>query len=156
MRKPVAALLLVVALAAPSQAHALTRGTHVEVFKRGLNQVVDMAYVPRSTTLFYTEKNTGAIRVIVSHKLLPRPCVTLDVVSDGERGALGLVLDPDYRTNHYLYVYFTKRAPLENRVTRFTVTNNRCTHAHPLITGIPSWPATTTAGSCSSSATGCS
>ena len=39
MRKPVAALLLVVALAAPSQAHALTRGTHVEVFKRGLNQV---------------------------------------------------------------------------------------------------------------------
>ncbi|HEV8452300.1 MAG TPA: PQQ-dependent sugar dehydrogenase, partial [Gaiellales bacterium] len=138
MRKPVAALLLGVALAAPSQAHALTRGTHVEVFKRGLNQVVDMAYVPRSTKLFYTEKNTGAIRVIVAHRLLPTPCVTLDVVSDGERGALGLVLDPDYRTNHYLYVYFTKRSPLENRVTRFTVKNNRCTHAHPLITGIRS------------------
>ena len=136
MRKLAAAVLLVVALAAPSQAHALTRGTHVEVFKRGLNQVVDMAYVPRSTTLFYTEK-TGAIRVIVSHRLLPTPCVTLDVVSDGERGALGLVLDPDYRTNHYLYVYFTKRSPLENRVTRFTVINDRCRHAHPLITGIP-------------------
>ena len=136
MRKLVAAVLLVVALAAPSQAHALTRGTHVEVFKRGLNQVVDMAYVPRSTTLFYTEK-TGAIRVIVSHRLLPTPCVTLDVVSDGERGALGLVLDPDYRTNHYLYVYFTKRSPLQNRVTRFTVINDRCRHAHPLITGIP-------------------
>ena len=99
-----------------------------------------------------TPRRTRAeIRVIVRHKLLPRPCVTLDVVSDGERGALGLVLDPDYRPNHYLYVYFTKRSPLENRVTRFTVKSNRCTHAaSPDHRDPDQWPATTTAGSCSS------
>src|SRR5262249_12709069 len=71
------------------------------------------------------------------HKLLSQPCVHLHVVSDGERGALGLVLDPHYRHNHYLYVYFTKRHPLENRVTRFTVDGDRCRHPHPIVKGIP-------------------
>lgn len=35
MKKPAAALLVVVALAAPSQAHALTRGTHVVAPRAG-------------------------------------------------------------------------------------------------------------------------
>lgn len=109
----------------------------MQLFKGGLNQVVDMAHVPGTEKLFFTEKNTGKIRVILHGRLLARACVNLDVVSDGERGALGLVLDPKYRQTHWIYVYFTKRAPLENRVTRFTVRNNRCIQAHPLITGIP-------------------
>ena len=60
MRKPVAAVLLGVALAAPSQARALTRGTHVEVFKRGLNQVVDA--VPGRWLYFATQ--TGIYRIV--------------------------------------------------------------------------------------------
>jgi len=124
------------AWAAPAQ--ALPRGTHVQTFMTGLNQVVDMAFVPGSRTIFYDEKNTGRIRVIVRGHLLSQPCRDLDVVSDGERGALGLVLDPHYRRTHWLYVYFTKRSPLQNRVTRFTVIDHRCTHPHPLVTGIPS------------------
>ena len=127
-----------VALLLPARAAALPPGAHVQVFKGGLNFPVDMAYVPNSHKLFFTEKNTGAIRVILNGQLLPTPCVDLDVVNDGERGALGLVLDPHYPQNHFIYVYFTKRSPLENRVTRFTVRDNRCINAHPIITGIPS------------------
>jgi glucose/arabinose dehydrogenase len=125
------------ALLTPARAAALPPGTHVQLFKGGLNFPVDIAYVPNSHKLFFTEKNTGAVRVILNGSLLPAPCVVLDVVNDGERGALGLALDPNYASNHFIYVYFTKRLPLENRVTRFTVVNNRCTAAHPIITGIP-------------------
>jgi glucose/arabinose dehydrogenase len=127
-----------IALLIPARAAALPRGTHVQLFMGGLNSPVDMAYVFGTRKLFFTEKDTGAIRVIQNGSLLPTPCVDLDVVSDGERGALGLAVDPSYRKNHFLYVYFTKRSPLENRVTRFTVVRNRCTAARPIITGIPS------------------
>jgi aldose sugar dehydrogenase len=140
VRRAALALMAAVAVAllAPATASALPQGAHVRLFMGGLNSPVDMAFVPNTQKLFFTEKNTGAIRVIVNGNLLPAPCVDLDVVSDGERGALGLVLDPHYSQNHFIYVYFTKRLPLENRVTRFTVSNNRCTNGHPLITGIPS------------------
>jgi glucose/arabinose dehydrogenase len=140
MRRAVVALVACagIALLAPARASALPRGTHVQLFKGGLDSPVDMAYVPNTHKLFFTEKNTGAIRVIVNGNLLATPCVDLDVMSDGERGALGLALDPNYRANHFLYVYFTKRSPLENRVTRFTVRDNRCINAHPIITGIRS------------------
>ena len=140
-RIPVWAITAAVLLALPAApAQALPRGTHVQLFKHGLRQVVDMAWVPGTRKLFYDEKNTGRIRVIVRGRLLRRPCANLDVVNDGERGALGLALDPAYATNHYLYVYFTKRSPLENRVTRFIVRSNRCTHPHPLVTTGRSMP----------------
>ena len=39
----------------------------------------------------------------------------------GERGLFGITFDPDYATNHYVYVHYTKDAfPFPNRVTRFT------------------------------------
>ena len=137
MKRLAALVLALAALALPGTAHALPKGTHVQVYKGGLNQIVDMAYVPGTKKIFFTEKDTGKIRVLRRGKLLSQACVHLKVVSDGERGALGLALDPHFERNHYLYVYFTKRHPLENRVTRFTVDHNRCVHSHPLITGIP-------------------
>lgn len=133
-------LIAVVAAAAmlPADACALPAGTHVQRFKGGLNFPVDIAYVPNSKKLFFTEKNTGKIRVIQRGNLLPRACVDLDVLTDGERGALGLVLDPDYAHNHWLYVYFTNASPVENRVTRFTVDNNRCINPRVIVRRIPS------------------
>jgi glucose/arabinose dehydrogenase len=141
VRRTAVIAALVAALAAmlvPASAGALPRGTHVQLFVGGLNFPVDIAYVPNSHTLFFTEKNTGNIWVVVNHTLLPQACVRLPVLNDGERGALGLVVDPHFRTNHYLYVYFTNRSPVENRVVRFTVTANRCVSPKVIIRGIPS------------------
>jgi glucose/arabinose dehydrogenase len=60
----------------------------------------------------------------------------LDVNSDGERGALGIVLDPRFKSNHFLYVYYTNASPLENRVARFVVDKTSCTTKKDIITGI--------------------
>jgi glucose/arabinose dehydrogenase len=134
----VIALVAAAAACLPANAQAVPPGTRVQLFKGGLDFPVDIAYVPNSKKLFFTEKNTGKIRVISSGNLLPQACVDLDVLTDGERGALGLVLDPDYATNQFLYVYFTNASPVENRVTRFTVQNNACTNPRVIVRGIPS------------------
>jgi glucose/arabinose dehydrogenase len=71
--------------------------------------------------------------VMIRGHLLSRPCVNLDVNADGERGALGIALRSHFRSNHQLYVYYTNAAPLENRVTRFTVRHNRCRNPTPIV-----------------------
>jgi aldose sugar dehydrogenase len=115
---------------------AIPRGTVVRRYHGSLSFPVDMAWVPGTTKIFFTEKNTGKIRVMIGRRLRGRACRNLDVVSSGERGALGIVLHPNFKQNHWLYVYYTNRSPLEHRVTRFTVRNNVCQSRRHIVTGI--------------------
>ena len=126
--------VLAVALASP--AGALPNGTRVETYQGGLSFPIDMAWVKGTKKLFFTEKS-GAIRVMKGRTLLARPCVTLPVNDDGERGALGRALHPKFKTNPRLYVYYTNAAPLENRVDRFVVRNNRCVKQKRIVPGMP-------------------
>jgi glucose/arabinose dehydrogenase len=126
--------LLVVSLAAPAQ--SLPRGTRVQRYKSGLAFPVDMAWVKRTKKVFFTEKDTGKVRVMIGRRLLKRACVRLSVDSEGERGALGIALHPRFRRNHHLYVFYTNAQPLENRVTRFTVRRNRCNRPKHIVRGL--------------------
>jgi glucose/arabinose dehydrogenase len=128
-----ACLVALLAFADVGAASALPRGTRVATYKRGLNFPIDMAWVKNTRRIFFTEKNTGKVRVLVGRRLRRRPCVDLDVNSAGERGALGLVLHPRFKRTRYLYVYYTNASPLENRVTRFTVRNNRCRNPRTIV-----------------------
>jgi glucose/arabinose dehydrogenase len=51
------------------------------------------------------------------------------VNDDGERGLLGIALDPRFATNHHLFLVYTHRAtgnrPIQNRLVRVTVRNGR-------------------------------
>ena len=63
----------------------------------------------------------GVVRVIKNGILLPVPFVSLTVKADGERGLLGVAFDPNFATNHFVYVYYTATTPaIHNRVSRFT------------------------------------
>ena len=117
---------------------ALPKGTKVETYKGGLSFPIDMAWVPGTKKIFFTEKDSGKIRVLVGKTLKQRACADLDVQSDGERGALGLALHPRFKSNGLLYVYYTNADPVENRVTRFKVRNDRCTDAEHIVTGLRS------------------
>lgn len=120
-------LVWVVAASAllPGVAVALPKGTEAKVWASGLNTAIHMAWVPGTSKVFVTEKG-GAIRIVKKGKVLDRPCTRLDVNQNGERGLLGLVLHPKFKSNGYLYVYYTNADPLDNRVARFKVTDNRC------------------------------
>lgn len=130
--------LVAIALVAPPErvARALPQGLEVQTYEGGVDFPIDMAWVKGTRRIFFTEKNTGRIRVMIGRRLLDRACGDLDVVSDGERGLLGIALHPNFKRNHYLYVMYTNRTPLEIRVTRFEVDENRCTNARHIVTGI--------------------
>ncbi|MGH2694881.1 MAG: PQQ-dependent sugar dehydrogenase [Actinomycetota bacterium] len=130
------ALVVFVLVSAAGPAAALPRGMRVKTYKSDLSFAVDMAWVPGTKKIFFTEKDTGKVRVLIGRSLRKRACVNLDVNANGYRGALGIVLHPNYKRNHYLYVYYTNASPLENRVTRFTVRSNRCRDRKHIVTGI--------------------
>jgi glucose/arabinose dehydrogenase len=88
------------------------------VVASGLSAPTAMEIAPDGR-IFVAEQG-GRLRVIKNGDLLPTPFVSLPVNASGERGLLGVALDPDFALNQYLYVYYTTAAsPIHNRVSRF-------------------------------------
>jgi glucose/arabinose dehydrogenase len=121
------ALLATGVLAAPpNQAgnlEDLPEGVRVETVASNLHLPVSMAFDP-SGRLFYTEKD-GNVRLLEGTTVRERPVINFSVNTGGERGLLGIAIDPKFNQNRYIYVYYTcDPGPgcdsLENRVVRFT------------------------------------
>ena len=117
--------------------HALPEGTKVQAYKTGLAFPVDMAWVPGTKKVFFTEKESGRVRVLIGKRLLGRACVDLEVAAAGEQGALGIVLHPRFKKTKWLYVMYTNASPEEMRVSRFTVRENRCRSHKLIMAGVP-------------------
>jgi glucose/arabinose dehydrogenase len=74
--------------------------------------------------IFVAEQG-GRLRVIKNGTLLPTPSVQLTVSSTGERGLIGITLDPDFENNQHIYLYYTVPGPPpHNRVSRFTASGD--------------------------------
>jgi glucose/arabinose dehydrogenase len=74
--------------------------------------------------IFVAEQG-GALRVVKNGVLLTPPFVQLSVDSAGERGLIGVTLDPAFATNGYVYVYHTVTAGgTHNRVSRLTASGD--------------------------------
>ncbi|WP_314589493.1 PQQ-dependent sugar dehydrogenase [Paenibacillus terrigena] len=75
--------------------------------------------VAKDGRIFIAERS-GQVRVMVDDQLLPEPMINLaeDIHQEAESGLLGLVLDPNFEQNRYVYVYHTydKNGALYNRV----------------------------------------
>ncbi|NJM07764.1 PQQ-dependent sugar dehydrogenase, partial [Candidatus Gracilibacteria bacterium] len=57
-----------------------------------------------------TDINLANVRVYKDGALLPRSTThAFDVCGDGERGFLGIAIDPNFSTNNYIYVYYTRQ-----------------------------------------------
>ncbi|MCA9246463.1 MAG: PQQ-dependent sugar dehydrogenase [Planctomycetales bacterium] len=83
--------------------------------------------------LFVTEK-LGALRVIKDGALLPTSAFDLEVVSEGEHGLVGMVLDPNFTENGHVYVYYTTAEDgVHNRLSRFTLDGDQAVAGSELI-----------------------
>jgi glucose/arabinose dehydrogenase len=89
-----------------------------------------LAFTPDGRLLITTQP--GVLSVYKDGALLSPPALTIDpttICTDIERGLLGVAVDPDFATNHFLYAYYTRRVPGRkcggsgsfNRVVRFTL-----------------------------------
>jgi glucose/arabinose dehydrogenase len=78
-----------------------------------------MAFAPDGRLFVCVQ--SGQLRVIKNGALLATPFVSLTVNSSGERGLLGVTFDPNFSSNHFVYLYYTTNAaPIHNRISRFT------------------------------------
>lgn len=87
---------------------AQTGITHnVETVLDDVNFLTSMAFAPDGR-LFYTEKETGRVRVInTAGQLQASPVIELVTDGMGERGLIGIAMDPDYEHNHFIWVHHT-------------------------------------------------
>ena len=89
----------------------------------GISNPTVMAFAPDGR-IFVAQQN-GNLRVIKNDALLASPFISLTVNSSGERGLIGVVLDPDFSINNFIYLYYTvPGSPAHNRVSRFTASGD--------------------------------
>ena len=130
--------------------HWKFEGDTNDIFQRNdgttVTMLTSMVFAPDGR-LFFTEKNTGAIRIMTpEHKILDNPFANVeDLYASWEQGMLGLAIDPEFNINHYIYVYYTAVVEIENgnggkvinRVLRFTDSNNIGTEPTVIMDNIP-------------------
>ena len=134
LTKGFVALLAVVVtlLAAPGPATAATVPAGFDdQLVATLGDPTALAWTPDGRMLIAVKG--GAVRVYKNGALLSTPAINLytSTCGDSERGLLGVAVDPNFTTNHFVYVYYTFKkyggcaldsatSPV-NRVSRFVL-----------------------------------
>ena len=107
-------LCLAIVALAPTAGATIERTT----FLTDLAFPTNLAFAPDGR-LFFTEKNTGNVRVVsASGRLEPEPFVRFPVANDGETGMLGIALHPAFDREPWVYVYFSDAASGNNVLVR--------------------------------------
>ena len=86
--------------------------------------ISSMVFAPDGR-LFFSEKDTGYIKVMKNETVISKPFATIsDYYSNWEQGLLGLAIDPDFKNNHFIYLFYTsvnkETGNPFNRIIRFT------------------------------------
>jgi glucose/arabinose dehydrogenase len=112
-----------VAFAMSSHAATVPAGFVDSTFVTVPTDATSMQFAPDGR-LFVCQQS-GKLRIVQDGLLLTTPFMTLPVDATGERGLQSVEFDPDFATNHFLYVYYTATSPtIHNRVSRFTANGN--------------------------------
>ncbi|MEM7657606.1 MAG: PQQ-dependent sugar dehydrogenase [Bacteroidota bacterium] len=77
----------------------------MEVLDEGLNEPGEMDFLPNGNIIF-TERR-GNVKIYNPATRSTKVAGTIDVYTKSEDGLLGVALDPDFATNHVLYLYYS-------------------------------------------------
>lgn len=110
--------------------------SNVEILAENLNKPRSIAI--SEDRIFVTEKN-GTIRVVDNGVLLDEPLATLRTANVFDGGLLGIALDPDFSSNHLLYVLLTYEEDdtLWNKILQIKESNNKLIEANTIFDKIP-------------------
>src|SRR3989441_5620075 len=124
------ALMVAGSVAILAPASPVSAAGQIEVYKSGLNFPIALAF-SSDGRMFFAEKDTGIIRIIylANRTLLSKPFYTLpNTQNAGERGLLGLALDPGFPATPYVYAYQTyddlTNGTIYNRIVRILADGN--------------------------------
>ncbi|MDF2557628.1 MAG: glucose sorbosone dehydrogenase [Bacillales bacterium] len=146
MKKIFSLFLSMLVITGCSTAQLETKETTVNEFPFEVEVIAENLIIPWSVALsgngdlYFTERN-GFIKVIEKGKKQPKTLIKFEspFVMVGEGGLQGLVLHPDFESNHYLYTYYTYQdnKQLFNRVVRLIKENEKITIDQVLLDRIP-------------------
>lgn len=127
-----------VPLPEPSGRNTNGTGAGVQIIAQNLEVPWAIDFAPDGTA-YFTER-VGKIRMIEPNgTLVKEPVTYINAEVNGEAGLLGLALDPNFTTNHVMYVYHTySNGPaVFNKVLALTEKNNKIVASKVLIDKIP-------------------
>lgn len=114
--------------AGPAAAVTVPSGFRVSTVAGALQNATSMALLPDGGIL--VARQSGQLRLIRGGR--SAVVLTLSVDSSGERGLIGVAVDPAYASNGYIYTHHTMpTTPRQNRVTRFTLPPGSSTAGSP-------------------------
>lgn len=128
----IALMLLGISLSGPSSAGATVKSGFSDTLIASINSPTDIAFTPGGRLIVSSQG--GVLYMMVSGSPTPILDLTSITCSDFERGLLGVVLDPSFSSNNYIYVFYTFKkhggcpanastSPV-NRVSRFVMSGN--------------------------------
>jgi glucose/arabinose dehydrogenase len=121
--RPLACLLGLIALAVPLPALAvptLAPGFSMTTVISGMGDPLSFDWAPNGD--LYIAEKSGKIRVWRNATLTL--VGTIPVSINDELGITAIELDPDFATNHFLWMTYSTPLPLRQRVSRFTIVND--------------------------------
>ncbi len=119
-----ATVIFVLATLQAQAINGLPEGFSVDTIASGFNQPTAISFAPDGR-IFVAEKG-GSIRVIKDGAVLPQPLITLEKINTvGDRGLIGMALDPNFDENGFIYLSYT----YENNPSEFLVKTARVVRA---------------------------
>lgn len=97
-----------------------------EIVASGFNKPVQVAHAGDGTGRLFVVEQIGKIRIIKNGQVLGTPFLDISglVSCCGERGLLGLAFHPNYTSNGYFYVNYTRASDGDTVIARYSVSVN--------------------------------
>ncbi|WP_344619925.1 PQQ-dependent sugar dehydrogenase [Dactylosporangium salmoneum] len=106
------------------------RPGEVRTLVTGLQIPWGLAFLPDGSALV-TERNTARVLAVSKRGAVEEVQRFADVHATGEGGLLGIAVSPSYRTDHWVYAYYS--TAVDNRIVRFHLGGTPV----PVLAGIP-------------------
>lgn len=87
-----------------------------------LGNMTAIAWAPDGSRRLFAARKTGEVRVVKAGALLSNPWATMSPIyapTNSECGLLGMCFDPNFLSNHYVYLFVTVSAT-EQQIVRYT------------------------------------
>ncbi len=108
----------------------------VSVVAKDLQVPWALTFIPDTTDMLVTERSGNLVKVDASGN--KQTVGSIPAQQIGEGGLLGMTLDPNFSTNHYIYFYYTYSSNgALNRIVRYKFENNKLTDEKILVDKIP-------------------
>jgi len=116
-----------------------SRFTKNEAWVSNLEDATSLAVAPDGR-IFVAERG-GTVRIVKNGVLLPEPFLTLPddgIDAGGERGLIGMTLDPAFAANGYVYLHYTSTGGgAHNRISRFTAVVDSARGGETVLVDLP-------------------